>query len=182
MNTATVFDRPEVTDGMLVHTLVQHCPPLDTNSSYCNLLQCSHFADTCITAKRAGELIGFISGYRLPNQPHTLFIWQVAVSSDARGCGLASQMLLQLLARPSCQGVQQIETTITSDNAGSWALFTKLAKQLDAPLTRHTHFERDTHFAGQHDSELLARIGPISSATCTANTVEPLNKQPPPTL
>lgn len=161
MNATTVFNQPDVTDGMLVHDLIQHCPPLDTNSSYCNLLQCSHFAETCITAKKNGALIGFISGYRLPNKPSTLFIWQVAVSANARGCGLASQMLLRLLARPSCQGVTQIETTITLTNEGSWALFTKLAKQLNAPLTRHTHFECDTHFAGRHDSELLARIGPI---------------------
>ena len=161
MNATTVFNQPDVKDGMLVHDLIQQCPPLDTNSSYCNLLQCSHFAETCITAKKNNQLIGFISGYRLPNQPSTLFIWQVAVSTSARGCGLASQMLLQLLARPSCQGVTQIETTITSNNEGSWALFTKLAKQLGAPLTRHNHFDRDTHFAGQHASELLARIGPI---------------------
>lgn len=162
MHNETVFRKPEKTDGMRVHALVQQCPPLDPNSSYCNLLQCTHFPDTCITAERNGELVGFISGYRPPNTSNTLFIWQVAVSESARGCGLASKMLQELLARENCQDVQFIETTITADNAGSWALFTKFSRQLGAPLERSTYFDKQDHFLGQHDSELLARIGPFA--------------------
>ncbi|BCD96997.1 diaminobutyrate acetyltransferase [Marinagarivorans cellulosilyticus] len=165
MHTETVLRKPEKTDGMRVHALVQQCPPLDPNSSYCNLLQCTHFSDTCVAAERDNELVGFISGYRPPSKSNTLFIWQVAVSESARGCGLASKMLQEILARENCRDVQFIETTITADNAGSWALFTKLSKHLDTQLERSTYFDKHEHFHNRHDSELLARIGPFNTAT-----------------
>merc|ERR1712169_164475 len=63
------FRKPVSTDGSDVFALVERCKPLDVNSMYCNLLQCSHFADTAIVAERGGQMVGFISGYRLPQQP-----------------------------------------------------------------------------------------------------------------
>ena len=42
---------PDATDGVAVHDLVQRCPPLDSNSLYCNLLQCTHFAATSALAR-----------------------------------------------------------------------------------------------------------------------------------
>merc|ERR1712169_161542 len=39
------FRKPVSTDGSDVFALVERCKPLDVNSMYCNLLQCSHFAD-----------------------------------------------------------------------------------------------------------------------------------------
>src|SRR3546814_20772399 len=71
-------------------TGVQTCalPILDTNSLYCNLLQCTHFAETCVLAERDGEISGWISGYRLVHDPEAMFVWQVAVHERARGRGL----------------------------------------------------------------------------------------------
>ena len=129
---ATVkFRQPTDEDGYPLHQLVARCQPLDTNSVYCNLLQCTDFADTAIAAENAqGELVGFISGYCPPARPDTLFVWQVAVDSSMRGQGLALRMLLALVARLAPHGVQYIETTITPDNAASQALFLKAFKQL----------------------------------------------------
>ncbi|MGB0465899.1 MAG: diaminobutyrate acetyltransferase [Pontibacterium sp.] len=156
-----ILRKPTATDGLSVHQLITRTPELDGNSSYCNLLQCSHFSDTCIIAEKQGDVLGFISGYLKPQNPKTLFIWQVAVSSDARGCGLASQMLQQLLAREESAAVTHLETTITETNQASWALFKRLAKHFDAPLESSVMFDRITHFNDEHDSELLARIGPF---------------------
>src|SRR5690554_7291512 len=67
--------RPRATDGYALNQLVKRCPPLDTNSVYCNLLQCSDFSATGIAAEDSqGELVGFISGYRPPSRPDTLFV------------------------------------------------------------------------------------------------------------
>lgn len=153
---------PTLQDGMSVFRLIKSCPPLDTNSSYCNLLQCGHFSSTSVTADLEGEVVGFISGYRVPERSDTLFIWQVAVNESARGLGLASQMLLNILSRPSCHGISYLETTITEDNQPSWGLFKGLAKRLNAELQSSTWLEKEIHFDGQHDSELLVRIGPFN--------------------
>ena len=130
---------------------------------YCNLLQCSHFADTSVIAKADGKIVGFISGYRLPPRPEVLFVWQVVVSSQARGQGLAGRMLQAQLDAKACAGVRFMETTITKDNAASHALFQKFADKNGARLEETHFFDSERHFNGQHDSEYLIRIGPFSN-------------------
>lgn len=157
-----VFAAPTALDGMGVHELIANCPPLDANSSYCNLLQTSHFAETCIAAKSGGKLLGFVSGYLIPSRTDTLFIWQVAVAPEGRGKKLATTMLLNLLARPACEGVSYLETTITLDNEASWALFKRLAASLGAGYKHSIQFDQHTHFQGQHATEYVVRIGSFS--------------------
>ena len=133
---------------------------------YCNLLQCSHFADTAIAAELNGELVGFVSGYRLPQAPDTLFVWQVAVAPDVRGAGLASRMLQQLLRQQS--GLRWIHTSITATNQASWNTFRKLARLLDAEFQTRVMFDRTAHFGGEHDTETLVCIGPLLSPAAVA--------------
>jgi len=89
--------KPTPDDGFALNQLVATSPPLDPNSIYCNLLQCTHFSDTAIAAEANGELVGFVSGYIPPNKPTTLFVWQIVIAKTMRGQGLAKQMLAQLL-------------------------------------------------------------------------------------
>jgi L-2,4-diaminobutyric acid acetyltransferase len=158
------FRKPKAEDGIKIHDLVAQCPPLDTNSSYCNLLQASYFSGTAIVAERNGEICGCITGFINPKATDTLFVWQVAVSSSARGEGLASRMLADLVDRVEALGVHFLETTITQDNAASWALFERFARDRAAPLERSLCFEKDAHFEGRHATEFLARIGPFSAS------------------
>lgn len=159
--TAIELKKPDSTTGWQVHQLIQQCPPLDTNSVYCNLLQCSHFANTSVAAWQGEKLVGFISGYIPPEKPNCLFIWQVAVHTVARGQKLASKMLQHILQRPGCESVVYLETTITADNKASWALFESLARSLNTEIETKVFFDKDQHFNGQHDSEHLLRIGPF---------------------
>ena len=156
---------PSPRDAASVFRLVSQCPPLDTNSMYCNLLQCMHFADTSVVAVQSDstgeELLGFISGYLIPERKNTLFIWQVAVSKAARGRGLALDMLQHILDRPQCSDVIYLETTITESNPASWALFESLSKKLHTTLEKSIMFDRDDHFVGDHDTEYLAHLGPF---------------------
>ena len=144
-----------------MHQLIAESPPLDTNSVYCNLLQCAHFADTSVLARAGEGIVGFISGYRIPARTEVLFVWQVVVSAQARGQGLASRMLQTLLESNACRGVSYIETSITGDHQPSQALFQKLADRLGAPVSVSTLFDQDIHFGGQHKTERLYRIGPL---------------------
>lgn len=158
-----ILRAPTAEDGAAVYELIAQCPPLDTNSMYCNLLQSSHFSETSVAAELDENIVGFISGYVLPKQPDTLFIWQVAVGEKARGQGLASRMLRDILDRQTTEQVKFIETTITRDNKASWALFESLANKLSAELNHSVMFDRQQHFADQHDTEMLVRIGPFES-------------------
>ncbi|WBU54100.1 diaminobutyrate acetyltransferase [Paracoccus sp. SCSIO 75233] len=161
------FRKPESEDGSNIWELIKSCKPLDENSMYCNLIQCDHFADTCILAERNGVAVGWISGYLLPDAPDTLFVWQVAVSEEARGLGLAGRMLDKLLSRDDMAGVLHLKTTITRDNDASWGLFRSLAERHNARLTDEPHFRKDDHFDGEHATEHMVTIhfpAPVAQA------------------
>ena len=158
-NDGTVtFRKPVREDGAEIWELIRSCKPLDENSMYCNLLQSDHFRDTCIVAERDGQIIGWISAYITPHDEECVFVWQVAVSPDARGIGLGTRMLSALMVREECEDVKRMQTTITLDNDASWGLFRKFADQNDAILTSDAHFTRDTHFAGEHATEHMVTI------------------------
>ena len=163
--TPITLRRPHDTDGFALNELVARCQPLDTNSVYCNLLQCTDFADTSIAAEHDGKLVGFISGYRPPARPDTLFVWQVAVDSSMRGQGLALKMLMALIERTAAEGVRFLETTISPGNNASEALFAKAFRQLGVEPETSVVFSRAQHFNGQHDDEVLYRAGPFAPAT-----------------
>ncbi len=162
-NERITLRRPEAVDGSALHALISACPPLDENSIYCNLLQCTHFAASSVVAERNRQLVAAISGYLVPGREDTLFIWQVAVSESARGQGLGRRMINDILARPECSGVRYIETTVTASNEASWALFKGFARRADAVLEQTELFDSTRHFNGEKPSEILARIGPLAT-------------------
>jgi L-2,4-diaminobutyric acid acetyltransferase len=152
-------------DGPAVWKLVAECPPLDVNSAYCNLLQCTHFTDTCVLAEDDGGVIGWVSAYRPPSVPNQVFVWQVAVDIRARGRGLGGRMLDTLLARPALRDVTTLAATITEENAASWSLFTSLARRHGARMDRRPMFDRAAHFVNSHASEHLVTISPLVAGT-----------------
>ena len=156
-----VFRQPTAEDGYPLNQLVENSPPLDPNSVYCNLLQCTHFSDTSVAVEEDGQLVGFISAYIPPAKPDTVFVWQVVVDKSQRGRGLAKKMMQEIVRRPACDKVAYLETTITPDNEASWALFRSFARDMNTELNHDIWFERDAHFNGKHDSEALLRIGPF---------------------
>lgn len=153
-----VLRKPTSEDGAAIWALVRQCKPLDENSMYCNLIQCDHFRDTCVVAELDGEIIGWVSAYVLPHDPETLFVWQVAVSPVARGMGLGINMLKHLYGRDACDDVERLQTTITSDNDASWALFRRFAKAQGGHLDDEPYFTEDDHFDGHHATENMVTI------------------------
>lgn len=153
--------RPKALDGHAVHQLIDRCPPLDENSLYCNLLQCTHFADTCVLALAEDNPVGFASAYLIPRQRDALFVWQIAVAPEVRNRGLGGRMLMEILRRPACANIRYLKTTITETNDPSWSLFRALARTFETQLERQVLFDRDTHMHRSADTEILVTIGPI---------------------
>ena len=156
-----IFRRPSLEDGKAVQDLVASCATLDDNSLYCNFLQCTHFADTCMLVEQGDKVLGWISAYRPPREPGTLFVWQVAVAETWRGHGLAGRMLDALIQRPELSAIRFLETSITPANEASANLFRRFADKRQASLTTSVLFSQAEHFAGRHDDEVLFRIGPF---------------------
>lgn len=162
-----VTRKPRPADGGAIWELVKDTGVLDLNSSYSYLLLCRHFADTCVVADPATEeiegVVGFVSGYHPPAKDDTLFIWQVAVSEEARGQGVAQEMVRDILYRDVCSDVAYIETTVTPSNEPSQALFESIARDLETDFTVRPCFPADVFPEDGHETENLYRIGPFST-------------------
>lgn len=164
---APALREPTANDGPEIWELVRACKPLDENSMYCNLIQCDHFRDTCVVAEIDGEIVGWVSAYVLPDDPQTLFVWQVAVSEKARGTGLGSLMLTGLLRRKACEKVTRLQTTITQENTASWALFRKFAVNRGASLKSLPYYTQGQHFRDRQSTEHMVTID-LSEASSRA--------------
>lgn len=152
---------PKIPDGLAIWRLVGEAGTLDLNSTYAYLMVCRDFSDTCIVAEQNGRIRGFVTGYRPPPKPDTVFVWQVGVASAARGQGLASRVLDALLRSDACSGVRFLETNVTPSNRASRALFGALARRLGAPIEELEGFESSLFPDPSHEPERLLRIGPF---------------------
>lgn len=153
---------PRLRDGKAVHDLIANSPPLDVNSTYNYFLLCSHFADTCVVGEVDGKVASFLSAYRIPGAPENLFVWQVVVDAVLRGKGMAGRMLEAVLARPACEGVRFVQTTVSPSNTSSRRVFERFAERRGAQF-REEVFLTSEDFGGEnHEEEILFRIGPLS--------------------
>ena len=153
---------PRLQDGKAVHDLIAGSPPLDVNSTYNYFLLCSHFADTCVIGELNGQVASFLSAYRIPGDPESLFIWQMAVDGSLRGKGMAGRMLQEVLARPAAQGVRFIQTTVSPSNTASRRVFERFAERGGFGFEETVFLTAEDFGDEGHEEEVLFRIGPVA--------------------
>lgn len=149
---------------------------LDVNSSYAYVLWCADHHRTSLVAEVDGRVAGFVTGYIRPDHPQALMIWQIAVDAEARGLGIAANMLDHLMTSVSGIGivgltnssagygnstVTEMHTTISPDNSASVALFTSLAQRREMTITRGDFLDARL-FPGDHEPEDLYILRPAS--------------------
>lgn len=151
---------PLPTDGDDLNRLLATTPLLDGNSVQCTLLQCGHFAKTSVAAFVDDELVGFVSAYCPPSEPHTLFVWQVVVAQQWREHGLGKQMLHWLVGQPDCLHCTRMVTAIAIKNTVSWSLFDSFARDIGALPVKSfvTPLDRNQRHPPR---EYLLRIAPL---------------------
>jgi L-2,4-diaminobutyric acid acetyltransferase len=127
------------------------------------VLLCTHFAAGSLVAVRDGELVGCVLGYRPPTRPDAMFVWQIGVHADARGCGLATELLARFSELPIYRECRFLEATVGTSNQASRALFRGFARERDAPCEEGPGFPAALFAAKSHEDEDLFRIGPLRS-------------------
>ena len=140
--------------------MVRNSGVLDINSEYLYLLQTTHFASTSVVALDENKVIGFVTGYLIPEHEDTLFVWQVGVDAAYRGQNIAGRLIENILSRSSLKSVQYIHTTVSPSNTSSLRLFEKLAINLDCPIQSQSYFKLED-FTNAHEEEVLYTIGPF---------------------
>jgi L-2,4-diaminobutyric acid acetyltransferase len=137
------YREPRLSDGARIHQMVLRAGTLDVNSAYLYFLLADHFHATCVLAESDSELAGFLTAYRLPDAPSTLFVWQVAVSPEMRGQGVASGLLQALETRSWFPDIRRVELTISPDNPASQGLFTRWANRLNQPIQKKPYLSTE---------------------------------------
>ncbi|MFD2646263.1 GNAT family N-acetyltransferase [Devosia albogilva] len=146
-------------DNDQIWSLTRSMPLLEEHSPRSIRLQATHFAGTSAVAERGGEVLGWATGYVLPEQTDTLFLWQVCVSDDAQGDHLGSRLVVDVLSRPACDRVTTLQCTIRHDDEPSWDLFTSIARRLKAQMRQIEPFDRRQQSSGL--TEYSVSIGPF---------------------
>lgn len=153
---------PRAEDGRRIHALVDADATLESNSAYCYVLLCTHFAAHGIVAERGADLAGFVAAYRPPSDPETVFVWQVGVAPAGRGQGLGKRLLHALVRQPANRDARYLTATVDADNQASNKLFAAFAREHDAPLATEPGFPGEL-FPPGHAAEPLLRIGPLGT-------------------
>lgn len=158
-----VFRSPAVPDGKRLWRMAADSGTLDANSPYSYLLWCRDFAATSVVGCVGGSVATFVTGYLRPDEPDALFVWQVATDAAYRGRGLARRALDALVDRVTRQTpVAHLEATVTPGNIASTKLFRGFARDRGAALTTQSLFTEQEFVGGDHDEEVLFRIGPLA--------------------
>lgn len=151
-----------VADGADIWSLVRDSGVLDVNSPYSYLMMGKFFSETCVVAKVAGELVGFVNAFRPPSDPEVVFVWQIGVVPSERGKGLGKKLLHELLSRKACADVRYLESTITPSNKPSQALFRSFARELNAECRVVECFPEELFPGKEYEAEMKYRIGPLN--------------------
>ena len=152
---------PEKANSKKIFKLIKDTNALDLNSEYLYLLQSTHFTSTCSIGLLEEEVVGFVSGYRQPQKPNALFIWQVAIDKSLKGQGLANKLMFNILERKENIDLTYIHTTVSPSNKASIRVFEKLAEKLDTKIESKDFLKKED-FINQHEEEVLYEIGPFN--------------------
>ena len=114
-------------DGVRIWDLINTYGGLDLNSVYCYMMICHHYGNSCYIAEADNRLAGFVTSYYLPEHRETLFVWQIGVNPEMRGCGVASKLLDTIVRNHP--NVSEINTTIEPGNKASRNLFSSFSRR-----------------------------------------------------
>lgn len=152
-----------VEDAASIWRLVRHCGVLDVNSPYAYLLTCRHHHRTSLIAEEAGATVGFVTAYVVPDDPESVFLWQIGVADSHRRRGLGRTLVEGLLDR--CPEARFLQCTVSPSNKASLALFHTVAASRRVPIEIRPGFSAELFpaEAPAHEAEDLVRIGPLTT-------------------
>ena len=161
-NKQVAFRAPVPADGPIVWELVENTAGLDSNSVYYYTLWFRDFADGSLVATVDDELVGFLTGYRRPDEPDTYFVWQTAVN-PRHGIPFLGVKLFQAAAdQQVAKGVRYVEATVSAQNKAIIMVLKQFAKKHSVPVEKRVLFPGSL-FPDSHHDEVLYRIGPLSA-------------------
>ncbi|MFJ6808749.1 phytanoyl-CoA dioxygenase family protein [Streptomyces anulatus] len=109
---------------------------------------------------RGRRIVGFLLGYRRPEEPDTYFVWQTAVS-PRHGIPFLGVKLFEAAAdRQRERGARYVEATVSAEDKAILMVLKQYARKRSAEVADRVLFPSGWLGEGHHD-EVLHRIGPL---------------------
>jgi L-2,4-diaminobutyric acid acetyltransferase len=161
MTDPVILRQPVSSDSQAMREIAQDSQVLSVNSTYYYALLARHFQGTCLVAETEGRVCGYVTGYCLPDQPDTLFVWQVGVTRAWQGKGLGKKLLIGLINKKE---PDFLEATIVLDNQASINLFRSVARYFSVGHTfaQTPFFSKEDLGVGEL-AEHLMQVGPFKT-------------------
>ena len=154
MDTSYPIRKIKKSDAKEIYKLIKKSKTLDLNSQYLYLLLSTHFKNSCAIAKHKNKIVALVLGYYLPDNPKTLFIWQVATNKKYRGKNLAFKLINNIYKRKK---IDRLIATVSPSNFASNRVFEKFAKSVNSKIKKRMYFKEEL-FIGTHEDEILYKI------------------------
>ncbi|MCB2181902.1 MAG: diaminobutyrate acetyltransferase [Desulfobulbaceae bacterium] len=159
MDDQMIFRPSTSRDALAMHSLARDSQVLSVNSTYYYALMARHFQATCMVAESEGRVCGYVIGYCPPDQPDTLFVWQVGVAKPCQGKGLGKKLLIALI---KARNPDFLEATIAPDNQPSINLFRSVARHFNVGcIFSETSYFSQEDLGTDEKAEHLMKIGPF---------------------
>lgn len=161
------FRTPVVADGHRMWEIARDTGVLDLNSTYAYVLWAREFSRSSVVVEVDGTVVGFVTGFIRPEEPDTVFVWQVGVEANQRGKRLAARLINALfeLCGPA---IVRLRTTISPDNEASQKLFSSVARDRGMQLRTEAYLAAADLGEG-HEPEDLYTIAAANDPLITAH-------------
>ncbi|MFP4026008.1 MAG: GNAT family N-acetyltransferase [Thiohalospira sp.] len=129
-------------DFLKIHELAGNIDGIVQHPGHIYKIMADHFGDTFFIAKEENEdndvdVLGFMMGFVSRKMKGELFVWQIAVSSNAQGKSIGSKLLQHTIDYAiKANDCNVVMATVETDNIPSQKLFEKFGFKVDSQKYR----------------------------------------------
>ncbi len=116
----------ELKDYREIHDLIGSLDGLVQHPVHFYNIMMRYFGDSFFVVKRNGTIAGVVWGFVSQADPSVFFLWQIGVSEQHRGSGIAPSLVARLIEHARERGCKKMHVTAETGNIPSWKLFQKM--------------------------------------------------------
>lgn len=124
----------QTTDYASLRSIIEQDPDVDTHTHYTYWVASALYSETFLVAEIDGVVVGYVFGIAPSNDDKRAFLWQVAVSGQHRGHGIAKALITEFVRQCQYRQITDIALTISPGNSASKKLFESVARIFDSQL------------------------------------------------
>lgn len=149
---------PGPDDAGLLQTFVSTCPPLEVHTAFTYWVLGRYSSPFCFLAESEGRPCGLLTAVATARPDSSLYVWQLGVSEQWRGKGVAGLLLDHLADAMRAADMQAFEVSISPANEPSRRTFESFAERVGGSWEQVGDLRVIDPVFGHDDSESIFRL------------------------